>query len=357
MRITNLEVWPVRMQLREPYTIAYETVTSTTNVFLRLHTDCPLIGYGCAAPEFFVTGETPETVVNALENVVKPAVLGLDPTRPAAIFERLKKELGYQPSALAGIDMAVWDLLGKAAQLPLRKLLGGNKERIRTCMTIGILGAEETVAEARRWQRQGFAWLKIKGGLDVEQDIQRVRQVREVVGSEVQLVFDANQGYSREMFWEFVRGIDNTALAFIEQPTPKADFWLLDAIQRESPIPIMADESLTTAGQALQLAMPKRVELFNIKLMKVGGISGALVVDAIAESARIRVMAGCMDESALGIAAGLHFALGRPNVHYADLDSHFALLDDPAAGAVQCREGFLYPNDGPGLGFNLEFPG
>jgi L-alanine-DL-glutamate epimerase-like enolase superfamily enzyme len=342
------------MRLSEPYTIAYETVDFATNVFLRLHTDTPLVGYGCAAPDFFVTGETPGGVVHALQNAVRPALHGLDPTRPADVYQRVKRELGFQPSALAAIDMAVWDLIGKAAGLPLWKLLGGSKERIQTCMTIGILDEAETVAEAKRWVKQGFSWLKIKGGLDVDEDIRRVRRVRATMDSRVALVFDANQGYTREKALTFIREIGPAVLRFIEQPTPRADFTLLEEIQRECPYVVMADESLTTVEEALRLACGKQVAMFNIKLMKVGGIHQALAVDAIAESAGIPVMVGCMDESALAIAAGLHFALGRPNVSCADLDSHFALLDDPSAGAVQCQDGFLYPNEGPGLGFELE---
>jgi L-alanine-DL-glutamate epimerase-like enolase superfamily enzyme len=353
MRITNLEVWPVELKLSEPYTIAYETVDWTTNVFLRLHTNSPLVGHGCAAPDFFVTRETPEGVIAALENAVRPAVLGQDPTCHAAIHRRLKQQLGFQPAALAAIDMAVWDLVGKAANLPLWKILGGSKEKIPTCMTIGILGEEGTVAQAERWVRQGFSWLKIKGGRDVEEDIRRVIKVREAVGGHVHLGFDANQGYSPEQALRLAAGSGPASLDFIEQPTPKQELGMLGEVQRESPVPVMADESLTTAQEALKLACPKQVELFNVKLMKVGGISEALLVDAIAESAGIGVMVGCMDEAALAVAAGLHFALGRPNVLFADLDSHFSLPDDPSADAVRCRDGFLLPNESPGLGFDL----
>jgi L-alanine-DL-glutamate epimerase-like enolase superfamily enzyme len=354
MQITRLEAWPVPLALTEPYTIAYETVESAANVFVRLHTDGPHVGHGCAAPDPAVTGETPDDALAALRDVAGPAVVGLDPTRPAVLLRRLHEAVGRRPSVLAAVDMAAWDLLGRYAQLPLWKILGGDKECVRTSMTIGILPEGETVEQARRWVKEGFRFLKLKGGRDASDDVSRVRKVREAVGPDVGLAFDANQGYSTADALALLRGCAGVGLAFLEQPTPRRDFAALGEVQRQTATPVMADESVTTPPEALELAAGGSAKLFNVKLMKVGGIGAALAIDAVAEGAGVGVMVGCLDEAALGIAAGLHFALGRPNVVYADLDSHFTMAGDPSAGAVRFRDGFLYPNPGPGLGFTLD---
>jgi L-Ala-D/L-Glu epimerase len=354
MKITSVEAWIVDMPLKEPYTIAYETISKTSNVFIKIETNGSITGFGCAAPDLEITGESSKTVTDTINTIITPLLLHKDPLRISMHLEKMRQPLLSQPSAKAAIDLALYDILGKVCNLPLWKLLGGYRDRIKTSITIGILPVKETLYHANVFIADGFKCLKIKGGKNVEEDIERIIKVRELVGKNIELRFDANQGYSVEESILFVDKTKSAKLELIEQPTPKGKPDLLGRVTSDVHIPVMADESLVTLRDAFRLARKNLVDMVNIKLMKVGGIAEAMHINSMARAASLEVMVGCMDEAALAISAGLHFALSRPNVLYADLDGHLDLIDDPSAGAVLIKDGIMYPSELPGLGFNLK---
>jgi L-Ala-D/L-Glu epimerase len=349
MKIAKLECWTHSMKLVEPYTIAYETIDHCENVFVRLETQDGLIGLGCAAPDLPVTGETAETVAGTFHKFIEPIVKNRDPFTYARINDELKAAMGKNPSAMAMIDMALYDLMAKKAGVPVYRFLGGYRDSIPTSITIGILPVKETLEKAKQFYQQGFNILKIKGGSDVQEDIEKIIKIKEVIGNQVEIRFDANQGYSLENAIEFIARTKSVGVELLEQPTDKRSDELLKQVSQKVSVPVMADESLMTLKDVYRLTSNDATDMINIKLMKVGGITEALHINSVAKAANVEAMVGCMDESALGIAAGLHFALARPNIIYADLDGHLDLIDDPFSGMITLKNGVLYPGEFPGL--------
>jgi L-alanine-DL-glutamate epimerase-like enolase superfamily enzyme len=309
---------------------------------------------GCAAPDVAVTGETDDSVMEIYNFHIEPALRGADPFRYTRILEDLRISLQHHPSALAMTDMLLYDLVSKFAGVPLYRYLGGYRTSIPTSITISIMPLEDTLRKATAYFKQGFSIFKLKGGINLHEDIEKIIRLRELFGEGIEIRFDANQAYTLEDAIEFVEQTRSAGVEMIEQPTPRDKIELLGKVVKNVHIPVMADESLMNTADAFKLARFGLTDLINIKLMKVGGINEALRINSIARAAGVEAMVGCMAESGLAIAAGLHFALARPNIAYADLDGHLDLLDDPCSGAVLIENGILRTTERPGLGFELE---
>jgi len=351
MKIAATECIHLKLKLREPYTIAYESVDDCELLFLRITTNEGKEGWGCAAPVTPVTGETAEEILDSYKSVIELLLKGKEVFRHARTMEELSRSIPTKPSALAMVDMALYDLMAQKAGVPLYKFLGGYRNSIPTSITIGIMPLKEAVRKARDYVKDGFNILKVKGGKCLEDDIHKLTLIRKAVGKKIKLRFDANQGYSQEEALAFLAGTREVDLELLEQPTPKNELGLLKKITNKTPVEIMADESLMSLNDAYVISRNQCSDLINIKLMKTGGILAAAHISSVAKAAGIRSMVGCMDESALSIAAGLHFALSRPNIKYADLDGHLDLLEDPFSRMIRIREGKLIPPTQPGLGW------
>lgn len=351
MKINALHGQISHLKLKEPYSIAYESVDRCDSVFIRLHTEQGRTGFGFAAPDLEVTGETAEGVYEAFHSILEPFLKGCDVFQYAWIMESLKDLLPDHPSARAMVDMALYDLLAQKAGVPLYQLLGGYRKKIATSVTIGILPIQMTLEYAKEHFKRGFNILKIKGGKSVEEDIEKIIRIRETGGKHIRIRFDANQGYSLEDSIRFMKETTGAEVELLEQPTQRDNLDLLKKVTQKASIPVMADESLLSLADVFQLSKHSCSDLINIKLMKTGGIMEAMHINSVARAAGIRAMTGCMDESALGIAAALHFTLSRPNVEYADLDGHLDVINDPFEGMLKIKDGIMYPPETPGLGW------
>jgi L-alanine-DL-glutamate epimerase-like enolase superfamily enzyme len=353
VQITHVEVVPVELSLRLPYRTAIypAEVDHVSCVFVRIDTREGLVAWGCASFDTALTGETLEQVIQVCQACADRA-LDLNPLNTEFALAELASLTEGAPSARCAFDIAFYDLLGLAAGLPLYRLLGGYRYRIQTSITVSILPVRETVELAQDRARQGFCILKLKGGLNPDEDVQRVRAVHDALPT-LTLRLDADQGYTIQQALDVASALEGI-LEMLEQPTPAADLNALSEVTQRSPVPILADESLTGPSSALEIAHRRAAHAVSVKLATCGGLNCARQVDTIARAARMATMVGCLNEPALLIAAGLGLALSSPNVRYGDLDGHFDLADDPSRPAFFFEDGWLVARDMPGLGCTVE---
>jgi L-alanine-DL-glutamate epimerase-like enolase superfamily enzyme len=302
-----------------------------------------------------VTHETLASMESFLGMVPK-RIVGSDENYPDKLHEKLDGIATGNTAAKAAVDMALFDLLSKREKKPLYEFLGGKRDRMITDMTIGIESLETSVQRALEHTRSGFRALKIKVGLDIEEDIRRVSSVRDAVGPDIQLRVDANQGYTVEQAIRFCEVMETLQVMVVEQPVKEEDYAGLKKVAESSNLPVMADECVKSALDARKIAREGIADMINIKLMKSAGINHAVMINRLAEAADVGTMVGCMGEIQLSIAAGLHFALSSDNVLMADLDSHFSIVDDPTLGLV-FEDGYLIAPKKPGLGIATPLDG
>lgn len=351
MRIQHINVFREDLELTRPYSIAYKTVTSVENVFVEVTLDNGLTGLGAANPSPYVVGEDLEACYLALQQGQIERFVGRDIRSLRGLCLDLQEAFPNNPGARAALDIAFHDAFTQHLGIPLVDYLGRCVEALPTSVTIGLKGVEETLNEAEEYVGRGFLSIKVKLGASLEEDLERIYKLRERYGEKVDLRVDANQGYT---FGESVRFFEETFdldLELIEQPMKTE---LLEEM-RKLPLglrnEIAVDESLVNPKDALQLAAPiPAFGVFNIKLMKCGGIFPALQIADIAHHSGIRLMWGCNDESIVSISAALHTAFACPQTRYIDLDGSLDLASDLVSGGFILEGGLMYPTDRPGLG-------
>ena len=350
MGILQIEVYPVTLSYKEPFRIAPGATTETHNVIVKVATDYDVVGWGESSPSKRVTGETWETVIKAFDKIA-PKLVGMCPLRIEQNVEAMDSIVKGNPAAKAAVDMALHDVLGKTAGKPLFMLMGGYRTKVLTDITLGIKSSKEMARDAVEAVRKGFRALKVKVGIDPAEDVERVRMIREAVGGDIQIRVDANQGWTPRQAIDVLNKIEKFNIQFAEQPVPADNIEGLLEVKKNSPVPIMADESVHSPEDALRLIRAEAVAFINIKLMKCGGILKGRKIAEVAEAAGVPCMIGCMSESELGIAAGVHLAAAVRNIQYADLDSDLLLKDRVVKkGGCQVKNSFRTMSKELGLG-------
>lgn len=353
MRVSEIAVYQFHSELSQPFTTALGTAEAVKSIIVKVTDDQGNIGWGEAVPRETILGETTESVVSAI-GLIATKILGEDPRRMERIVHLMDEAIYGNTAAKAGIDIAIHDLVGNVWGEPLWRLLGGNKEgRVETDFTIGIKDLEGTVAEACDLVAEGFKTLKVKVGGEPDDDVHKIKLIREAVGEDIHLRVDANQGWIRQQAIGALGEMAQYQIEFVEQPVAAHDIAGLAQVRHAVPIPVMADESVHQPEDVIKVIREDAVDYINIKLMKSGGFWKAAKIVAIAEAAGIGCMMGGMVESDLAATAAVQFAAAIKNIKFRDLDMGISLKKRVIAeGGSELQGRYRTVPDAPGLGIS-----
>ncbi|MFX1235398.1 MAG: mandelate racemase/muconate lactonizing enzyme family protein, partial [Promethearchaeota archaeon] len=253
----------------------------------------------------------------------------------------------------SAFNQALFDILGKFANLPLYSLLGGENRRIFTDYTLGIQDnidiAIEKVKEIIDW---GFQAIKVKVGLNKDFDIELIERIRNLSDT-VSIRIDANQGWDLPTAIEVLVKVEPYNLQYAEQPLPYWDISNMKRLREKMKIPICADESIFDHHDAFKLTSLGACDILNIKLGKSKGITNALKINSIAESCGLKCMIGCFNESRLGLSFGAHLASALSNIAFIDLDSALMHKEDYVVGGIKYENGNIIIPEIPGHGADI----
>jgi muconate/chloromuconate cycloisomerase len=359
MVIGEVRVIRADIPVRRPHTMSFTTLKAVNFAFVRMETVAGQVGWGEAAclggPTW--SEESAESVAVTIERYIAPWLVGRDATQIEPLRQEMGRRLQGNPFARAAVEMALWDLNGRALGVPVHRLLGGRmRDRVPLSWSLAVARLEDEVAEAAELTARGHRIFKIKTAAHpLAHDLERVERIREVVGPDVSLRVDANQGWDRPGALRAIRALEPFDLGFVEQPLPRWDLEGMAHLGRSTAVPIMADESCFSPQDAMTIARLGGVSILGLKLTKSGGLLGSMTIARIAEAAGLSCYVGCMIETSLGTAAYLQVALAAANVTWGcELFGPLLLTGDVVTKPVQYADGSILALDGPGLGVEVD---
>jgi L-alanine-DL-glutamate epimerase-like enolase superfamily enzyme len=349
MKIRQLHALRVRIPQKPPiapYQNRYRAGTYKECLLVRIETDSGLVGWG----------ETPDDWINKTyegtpEDRLRGAAIGLD------VFDI---EAWYAQNTLgsylaSGVEMAMWDVIGKATRLPLYRLLGGAiRKRVELAACMGIRPYEEAKVISRGYVEQGFTTLKTKAGRRAEEDLDMVRGIRDGAGDRLKLRIDPNMGYAPDVAFALARDLEKYNLQYLEQPMPFSCIGESARLRRVTKTPLALNESVTTPEITLQILELRAADVLLPDTYQCGGILGVKKVAALCEAAGVPCVFHCSHDLGLKTAAMLHVVASTPNFTLANDCTYYGLEDDIITPLHKIERGTMAVPEGHGLGVHVD---
>jgi muconate cycloisomerase len=354
--IAAIELHVVRVPLVGRFETTHGAPTVQESALAIVRTDDGRTGLGCVDPQVPYTDEDAFDVVDTVRRYLGPRLIGHGAGAVRLVRERMDAAVAGRWAAKALLDMALWDLLAQEAGLPLHRLLGGaTRDAVALCGWVGFGGVRETAEVAERWVQQGFRAVKVKIGMGLALDVERVAAVRAAVGEAIEVRVDANEGYRAQAALRIVDRLERFDIAHCEQPVPRWDLEGLAYVAARSPVPVMADECVATPRDALRILAKGAAQRMKVKLMKQGGVLPTLEILGMAAAAGVPCTMGHGFGLAISTLAEAHVAAVGPALLACSEMVGFAKMgDDVTAEPLDIVDGAVRLPAAPGLGVRLD---
>jgi L-alanine-DL-glutamate epimerase-like enolase superfamily enzyme len=338
-------------------------IYSIDYVFVKIETDEGLTGVGESATDIGFFGESLEAVKYGIDSYLAPGLIGMDPFDRELILAKMCTSHARQlPAARSGIDLALHDLLGKALKVPVSSLIGGRRqEKVLVAIEVGAPSPEDLAELCMGYVKQGVRAFKLKMHGYPDEDIAKLRAVREAVGDKITIRSDANQGYTVKEAIEVCKKAEkfDLGLELLEQPVAEWDLDGMSMIRNSVNTLIEADEAAYSVYDVMRIIKKGAADVILIKIGKAGGLYNAKKIAAIAEAAGIQCVIGTEWGLGIKVAAKLHLAVStlvRDTVEFSEIFMHDMLLAPPndALFAPPLKDGFLSVPKEPGFGIELD---
>ncbi|MDP4183985.1 MAG: dipeptide epimerase, partial [Bacteroidota bacterium] len=355
MKIEQIEIYQSPIKLKEPFVISLGPLEYAENVVVVIRTDKGIAGFGECSPFMTINGESLETCFVIGQYLAK-ALKGRNPLNIEECSHAMDAVIYGNASIKSAFDIALYDIASQNAGLPLYAFLGGkNNKTLVTDYTVSIGDPVKMAGDALKIKNNGFQVVKVKLGGSKEEDVKRIRLIREAIGTSLPLRIDANQGWDTETAISTLNALTPYNIQLCEEPIPRWNFMELPTVRKQSPIPIMADESCCDHHDAKRLVDLDACDFFNIKLGKSSGLLNAGKIIQIAEQTGKMVQVGGFLESRLAFTASAHFALTSDNIIHCDFDTPLMFVEDPVVGGITYDvKGVVTVPDKPGLGATMD---
>ncbi|MSU57440.1 MAG: mandelate racemase/muconate lactonizing protein [Pedosphaera sp.] len=362
MKITRIETIPVRVPLKAEFAIrAGRGGSHIVSPFLlvKVHTDEGIVGIGEASCTPRWSGEDQVTGAHLIHTYLEPLLVGEDPTMVEELTKKFRLAFAENYFTKAAVEMALWDIAGKAAGKPVYELFGGKvREFVPTKWSVSGLEPEKAAGIAKWAVAQGFKAMKVKVGIEPDGDVERVQAVRQAVGAGIKLGVDANGGWTPEAAVNTIERLCAFGICFAEQPVPPEDIALMAGVRKKSRVPLIADESIYTLQDAKTLAVLGAADVISIYVGKAGGLGPARKIAGFAESVGLKCTLGSNLELGVGSAAMVHLALASRGITAeefpCDIIGPLFYEDDIVREPLPIKPGEARANDKPGLGVELD---